>query len=127
MAFAAIKIEECAVHESRFRDGDKYWLATQLIEQAKDLPVVEIPLCAIPTGSKVWEPIQSAHQLARHMKRVLNTDLNYPIILNEEGFIMDGWHRVTKALLEGRETIKAVRFEKTPPPDMQGENHAPHR
>ncbi len=35
------------------------------------------------------------------MKRVLNTDLNYPIILNEEGFIMDGWHRVTKALLEG--------------------------
>ena len=55
------------------------------------------------------------------MKRVLNTDLNYPIILNEEGFIMDGWHRVTKALLEGRETIKAVRFEKTPPPDMQGE------
>ncbi len=36
MAFAAIKIEECAVHESRFRDGDKYWLATQLIEQAKD-------------------------------------------------------------------------------------------
>ena len=111
MAFAAIKIEECAVHESRFRDGDKYWLATQLIEQAKDLPVVEIPLCAIPTGSKVWEPIQSAHQLARHMKRVLN----------EEGSIMDGWHRVTKALLEGRETIKAVRFEKTPPPDMQGE------
>lgn len=63
--------------------------------------MVEIPLCAIPTGSKVWEPIQSAHQLARHMKRVLNTDLNYPIILNEEGFIMDGWHRVTKALLEG--------------------------
>lgn len=74
MAFAPIKIEECAVHESRFRAGDKYWLATQLIEQAKDLPVVEIPLCAIPTGSKVWEPIQSAHQLARHMKRVLNTD-----------------------------------------------------
>ena len=51
------------------------------------------------------------------MKRVQETDLDHPLILDEEGFIMDGWHRVAKALLEGRETIKAVRFETTPAPD----------
>lgn len=117
MNFAPVKIEGCTTHENRFRDGNKYWLIPQLIEQAKELPVVEIPLCGIFTGSNVWEPVRSAYQLAKHMKRVLNANLDYPIILDEEGFIMDGWHRVAKALLEGRGTIKAVRFEKTPPPD----------
>lgn len=122
MAFPPVKLEACQLHENKFNDGNKRWLIPQLVEQAKELPVMEIPLCAIFTGSKVWEPIQSAQQLARHMKRVMNTDLNYPIIMDEEGFIMDGWHRVAKAMLEGRETIKAVRFEKTPTPDYtQGE------
>jgi hypothetical protein len=30
---------------------------------------------------------------------------------------MDGMHRVCKALIEGRETISAVRFEEDPEPD----------
>ena len=47
----------------------------------------------------------------------MDADMSYPIIMDDEGFIMDGWHRVAKALLEGRETIKAVRFENTPAPD----------
>jgi hypothetical protein len=35
---------------------------------------------------------------------------------------MDGWHRITRALVEGRATIKAVRFDETPPCDfVEGE------
>ena len=30
---------------------------------------------------------------------------------------MDGMHRLVKALLEERETVLAVKFEKTPEPD----------
>ena len=51
------------------------------------------------------------------MKRVQQADLNCPIILDESGFVMDGWHRIAKALFEGRKTIKAVRFRETPPCD----------
>ena len=117
MPYPSVKINSCPLHKNRFRSGDKFWLIPQLIEQAKGLPVMEIPLCAIFTGCEIWEPIRSAQQLARHMKQVMNADLSYPIIMDEEGFIMDGWHRVTKALLEGKETIKAVRFDSTPAPD----------
>ena len=43
--------------------------------------------------------------------------LNYPIILDDCGQIADGYHRLCKAILEGRETIKAIRLEEMPAPD----------
>jgi hypothetical protein len=55
--------------------------------------------------------------MAFHMRRALDVDTNYPVILSQEGFIMDGWHRVLRALIDGKATIKAVRFQKTPPHD----------
>jgi hypothetical protein len=51
-----------------------------------------------------------------HMKAVQAADLNFPIILDEDGEIMDGRHRIMKAFLEGKETIKAVRFDTNPDP-----------
>lgn len=42
-----------------------------------------------------------------------------PIILDDLGYITDGWHRVAKAILEGKETIKAVRIQNMPAPDGQ--------
>ncbi|MGI9503273.1 MAG: hypothetical protein ACR2RE_09485 [Geminicoccaceae bacterium] len=55
--------------------------------------------------------------LAHHMALVEATDLSHPIILCGEGRLMDGMHRLVKALLEERETVLAVKFEKTPEPD----------
>jgi hypothetical protein len=69
-------------------------------------------------GSSIFHPITSARELAEHVMRVNAVDMDHPVILDGEGFIMDGWHRVVRALAEGRETIKAVRFEETPPPDF---------
>jgi hypothetical protein len=51
------------------------------------------------------------------MKRIMKADLNYPIILDEDGEIIDGRHRVIKALYLGHKTIKAVRFDTNPEPD----------
>jgi len=47
-------------------------------------------------------------------------DLSYPIILSADGSVMDGMHRVTKAVLLGRATIEAVRFSVDPEPDYVG-------
>ena len=50
---------------------------------------------------------------------VKETDLRYPIILSTDGRVMDGMHRVTKALLEGRETIEVVQFSQDPEADYK--------
>jgi len=44
----------------------------------------------------------------------------HPIILASDGRVMDGMHRVCKALNENRETISAVQFENDPEPDYIG-------
>ena len=53
----------------------------------------------------------------QEVKVVQDTDLTHPIILCEDGRLMDGMHRVVKALLEGRDSIEAVRLIPTPAPD----------
>ncbi|MEM8494244.1 MAG: hypothetical protein AAF916_07145 [Planctomycetota bacterium] len=44
----------------------------------------------------------------------------YPILLCHEGRIMDGMHRVLKALNEGLLTIQAKRFPEPIEPDQVG-------
>lgn len=103
--------------ENVYRAGDSVWVVANLIEHAKALTPFDLPLAAIYTGVHVWEPIKSPYEFAQHMRRVLDVDTTHPVILDQEGFIMDGWHRVTRALIDGKATIPAVRFEKTPPCD----------
>lgn len=116
-SFPTVDIDGCTVQDNRFKSGGKVWVVTNLIERAKDLVPFDLPLAAIYTGSEVWNPVGSAYRMAEHMRRALDVDTSYPIILDEEGFIMDGWHRVLRALIDGNATIKAVRFSKTPPHD----------
>ncbi len=52
-----------------------------------------------------------------HLDRLAQADLNHPIILSETGVVMDGVHRLCRALREGHATVPAVRFSPTPPPD----------
>lgn len=117
--FPKVKIEGCPVEDNTFRSGDKVWQVPSLIERAKKLAPFDLPLAAIYSGSEVWTPIASAYALAKQMRRVMDVDTSHPIILDEEGFIMDGWHRVARALLDGKTTIKAVRFDVTPPHDYE--------
>ena len=49
-----------------------------------------------------------------HMRRVLNADLSYPIILSEEGYIFDGVHRLMKAKHLELEYIHYVQFKEDP-------------
>lgn len=51
-----------------------------------------------------------------HFNAMKAADLDYPIILSADGDIMDGNHRVMKALANGEKTIKAVRFKSDPLP-----------
>ena len=52
-----------------------------------------------------------------HIKRIEKADLNYPILLDPDGCIIDGWHRIAKAVLNEDLTIKAKRLQIMPEPD----------
>jgi hypothetical protein len=61
----------------------------------------------------MWR-ISSTYDFITHYKRVKDTDLKYPILLDDRGCICDGWHRVAKAIIEGKKYIKAIRIEEMP-------------
>ena len=79
---------------------------------SSDAPLPDITICPF-----VHPKIENSRGWLGHIRAVLDADLNCPIILDDEGDIMDGRHRVAKAILEGKATIKYVRFDKTPPWD----------
>jgi hypothetical protein len=100
-----------------FTDNKKVWRITSLIHHVKEqnLEVFDLPLCGINLATTVWSSGDlKIIDFAKHWKRADEVSLDDPIILDEDGFIMDGWHRVAKALFLGLSTIKAVRFDVTP-------------
>ena len=96
------------------RLGPCHWSVSRLIELSKDLPVMNIPLEHLNTYH-VWDKL-TLREMLTHMQAVNNADLKYPIIMDEDGEIMDGRHRIMKAILTGKKTIKAVRFIENPSP-----------
>lgn len=110
-----IKIPEWHSYKDQFcRLGKHEWKLVVLLELSKDLEVFDLPMAALNIYHN-YEKL-TLREMVMHFNAVMNADLNYPIILDEDGEIMDGRHRIMKALYEGRETIKAVRFEKNPDP-----------
>ena len=99
-------------------DGIDAWDVDRLVEQSRDLPVRQVPLTSIrELETAYWSQPMTVRDIADHVRLVQAVDLSYPIILAADGRVMDGMHRVVRALLEGRETIAAVRFEVQPDPD----------
>ena len=104
----------CNAKEQMAQLGSHSWSVARLFELAKDLPIMYVPLNHLDL-SKQYDKLR-IRDMVMHMKTVNDADLNYPIILDEDGEIMDGRHRIMKALLTGAETIKAVRFDENPTP-----------
>ena len=101
-------------HDQMAQLGKHHWSVARLFALSKDLKVMNIPLDHLNIYNK-YENL-TLRELVGHMMSVNNADLSHPIILDEDGEIMDGRHRIMKAILNGEKTIKAVRFEVNPEP-----------
>lgn len=108
------------IHDQRFSYKDQRYVIKNLISLASELPVQEMPLEHLNIFD-LHPRIMNFRKWIGHIKSVLNADLEFPIILDDEGYVMDGRHRIAKAILEGKETIKFVRFKETPSPDYYEE------
>lgn len=107
-------------------NSDRYdaWDVERLIASSRDLPVRDVALATIEeVDSAYWFGSDGSpptvRNLVRHMQLVEDADLNFPIIFSADGLVMDGMHRVAKALLEERISILGVRFEVQPEPDFR--------
>lgn len=95
--------------------GFDAWDVDRLIELSRGLPVEAVPLDSIAEiDSAYWfdgsAETATVRKVVEHTRLILDADLAYPIILGHDGRVMDGMHRVARALMAGRSHINAVRF-----------------
>ena len=103
--------------------GFDAWDIDKLIEASKTFPVVSVNLEDIKElDENFWYQgegdVPTCRSIGQHFKLINEADLSYPVILSEDRRVMDGMHRIVKALNLGHLTIKAVVFKNTPPPDF---------
>jgi len=103
-------------------NGFHAWDVHRLVRLSSGLAVEPIALEAIrELDEPYWFDAGVAptcRKIAEHHVLIQQADLHFPIILCAEGRVMDGMHRVTRALIEGHRTIDGVRFTQTPEPDF---------
>ncbi|EKD76735.1 MAG: hypothetical protein ACD_43C00009G0014 [uncultured bacterium] len=111
-------------HFQPSKNGFYAWDVDKLVEKSKNLPQISVKLDDIKEldenfwyqGSDVKPTCRS---IIDHLRLIHEADLKYPIILFKNGKVMDGMHRVAKALISGRKEISAVKFVEDPPPDYE--------
>jgi hypothetical protein len=93
----------------------------QLWELAKGLPVKKVRLSELDGFDEVqWfggprNILPICRAIAEHARDIYESDLGYPIILSPTGEVLDGWHRICKAFLQGIEELDAIQLTTMPP------------
>lgn len=100
------------------------WDVDRLIVLTAELPVKEVRLQDLLEIDSVYWFDQSERPTVRkvveHFRLLQEVDTSIPIIIGPDNRVMDGMHRVARALLENRTTIRAVRLRDLPEPDYRG-------
>jgi hypothetical protein len=112
-------------HFRKSPQGLRAWDIHRLVELSHDLVRERVPLSAIRELDEPYWANGSAQKLTcreivNHARLTLDCDLTFPVILSSDGRVMDGMHRICKALLQDLKDIEAVRFVHDPEPDYIG-------
>ena len=109
-------------------EGLDAWDVDRLIEMSASIAQEEVSVAAIWEVDTVYWFDEShrptVREVIEHVRLIEKVDLSYPVILGPDGRVMDGMHRIARAILEGRDTIAAVRLSELPDPDFR--NCRPH-
>jgi hypothetical protein len=110
-------------HLREVDDGLAAWDVDRLIRLSAGLPVSLVAVADIPDlDTAYWstgktDPALTVREIVAHATLMRDVDLSYPVILAADGSVMDGMHRVARALLDGVASVPAVRFVQDPLPD----------
>ncbi len=99
------------------------WDVRRLIRLSSSLPVRMIPLADLAEiDDAYWYNFgekPTVRSVAEHAKLISEVDPSCPIILATSGRVMDGMHRVARALLHDELEIAVVQFDVDPTPDFR--------
>jgi hypothetical protein len=101
------------------------WDVHRLIRLSQNLPVLQFPIAEVKElDTNHWyaqgQAVPTCRSVVEHCALIQAAELSFPIILDASGRVMDGMHRVCRALLEGASHVPAVQFENDPEPDYVG-------
>ncbi|MBA3505116.1 MAG: hypothetical protein H0T80_04965 [Betaproteobacteria bacterium] len=96
-------------------EGLRAWDVDRLVQLTRALPRQWVPLSTIREIDELyWSNEGTKHLTCRdvvdHARLILDCDFTFPVILSSDGRVMDGMHRICKALFLGHDDIEAVRF-----------------
>jgi hypothetical protein len=99
------------------------WDVDRLVVLSAGLPVEEVALDELPDIDSVYwfgdTDAPTVRRVVDHVRLIREVDPSHPIILGPDNRVMDGMHRIARAMLEGRATISAVRLLALPEPDFR--------
>ena len=108
-------LEKFNYSTNKFTRKGRTYLVTDLIEMSKTFEPFDLLIKGIDLDVLPWGEI-NMKDISEHFIRIEKADMKYPVILDDTGFICDGWHRIVKAICRGDKTIKAVRLTVMPDP-----------
>src|SRR5882757_874823 len=94
-------------HSRHIGGRNLIWDVHRLIELARHYPVRQVSLSRISELDECFwfdGVTATCRAVALHAKLIQETDMAHPIILSSEGRVMDGMHRVCRALIDNRTT-----------------------
>jgi hypothetical protein len=108
-------------HFRRTEQGFCAWDVDRLLALLGDRPVEQVPLGDLAdVDGDYWfghGDAPTVRAVVEHARLIAEADLSFPVVLDPSGRVMDGMHRVGKALLLGHPTVLARRLVSLPPPD----------
>lgn len=113
-----VQVEDFLPGEGGWTHKGYHWDSATLYRAAEGLKPFDLPLAGIDMNTLPWNFTRFTDYIY-HAKRVEKADIKYPIILDPDGTIIDGWHRIAKAVLKGNIYIKAVRLTVMPIHDRE--------
>lgn len=105
--------------------GFDAWDVDRLIGLSAGLPIEVVAVDTIAEiDTEYWfdgsDEVPTVRKIVEHTRLISNVDSRFPIVLGPDGRVMDGMHRIARALLEDRTEIEAVRLPVLPEPDFRG-------
>ena len=106
-----------------YSNGKSVWQIEDLWNAVEGMPVHHMPveLFVEQLQGTCWtqgDETVTPNWVLSHTRRILGADLEYPMIIDSEGIILDGIHRLCKAVIEGRETVAVQRIVLMPDPSL---------
>src|SRR5579875_856041 len=99
------------------------WDVDRLMEMTSGRPDEEVRLEDLHEIDSVYWFDECEHPTVRrvveHFRLLQAVDPACPVILGPDNRVMDGMHRIARALLDGKTTIQAVRLRELPEPDYR--------